>query len=132
MGKCGSTLSDLANNVYTVTASSMVNSKVRTLAGHGHGISSQPVFDYEYFLNNWGWWWGTPIYGEGGQRSNWDFDFQGRPDGERSFICGDPSVEQNEQPYVIGTAGAVCRVGGMLIPSTMFTMARPESPCPTC
>lgn len=37
------------------------------------------VFDYEYFLNNWGWWWGSTITGYGDQRSNWDFDFKDRP-----------------------------------------------------
>ena len=91
-----------ANNVYTITSSSMVNDKVRTLQATVTAFPVSTVFDYEYFLNNWGWWWGTPIYGEGGQRSNWDFDFQGGPTVNGLLYAGD-LVEQDEQKYIIGT-----------------------------
>ncbi|MFP4380592.1 MAG: hypothetical protein ACLFUS_08825 [Candidatus Sumerlaeia bacterium] len=37
------------------------------------------VFDYEYFLNNWGWWWGNGITGNGNQRTNGRFDFRYSP-----------------------------------------------------
>ena len=91
-----------ANNTYTVTASSMVNNKVRTLQASVTAFPVSTVFDYEYFLNNWGWWWGTPIYGQGGQRSNWYFDFQGGPT-VNGLLYANPSVEENEVPYIIGT-----------------------------
>ncbi|MCX7016512.1 MAG: hypothetical protein NTW86_28805, partial [Candidatus Sumerlaeota bacterium] len=32
-----------------------------------------------YFLNNWGWWWGSSIAGNGDNRSNGDFDYRGGP-----------------------------------------------------
>ena len=91
-----------ANNTYTVTASSMVNGKVRTLQASVTAFPVSTVFDYEYFLNNWGWWWGTPIYGEGGQRSNWDFDFRGGPTVDGLLYSGN-LVEEDEVPYIIGT-----------------------------
>ena len=91
-----------ANNTYTITASSRVNDKVRTLQASITAFPVSQVFDYEYFLNNWGWWWGTPIYGQGGQRSNWYFDFQGGPT-VNGLLYANPSVEENEVPYIIGT-----------------------------
>ncbi len=93
---------NLASDNYIITASSKVNDKVRTLQATITAFPVSTVFDYEYFLNNWGWWWGTPIYGEGGQRSNWYFDFQGGPT-VNGMLYANPSVEQNEAPYIIGT-----------------------------
>lgn len=42
------------------------------------------VFDYVYFLNNWGWFFGSGITSNGDIRSNGDFDFRNNP-----FVFGD-------------------------------------------
>jgi hypothetical protein len=93
---------NMASDNYVITASSRVNNKVRTLQATITAFPVSTVFDYEYFLNNWGWWWGTPIYGQGGQRSNWYFDFQGGPT-VNGLLYANPSVEENEVPYIVGT-----------------------------
>ena len=100
------------NNNYTITASSRVNGKVRTLQASVTAFPVSQVFDYEYFLNNWGWWWGTPIYGQGGQRSNWDFDFQGSPTVNGQLYAAD-LVEHNEVKYTIGTPAPFAGVAGV-------------------
>ena len=65
--------------VYTVKASAKVGGKIRTLLATVKKNPPSNVFDYEYFLNNWGWWWGSSITGAGDNRSNWDFDFRYSP-----------------------------------------------------
>jgi hypothetical protein len=88
---------NLAANVCLVTASACVNGKVRTLQAQ---ITIRPVsqvFDYEYFLNNWGWWWGSTITGNGAQRANWDFDFRDGPTVNGSIYAAD-QVDENEIP----------------------------------
>jgi len=44
-------------------------------------ISGSPskVFDYAYFINNWGWWHGSVIYCYGNARSNGSFDLASGP-----------------------------------------------------
>lgn len=64
---------------YQVTVSATVKGKTRSLRALVRKNPPSQVFDYEYFLNNWGWWWGGSITGDGDQRSNWDFDFRGGP-----------------------------------------------------
>ena len=66
-------------SVYTVTAEAQFRAKVSKVQAVVTYHPASPVFDYEYFLNNWGWWWGSGIIGNGGQRSNWNFDFQWDP-----------------------------------------------------
>ena len=86
------------SNVYVITASARVNNKIRTLQAQ---ITLRPVsqvFDYEYFLNNWGWWWGSTITGNGAQRANWDFDFRDGPTVNGSIYAAD-QVEENEIPW---------------------------------
>jgi hypothetical protein len=104
--------SSLSANACVITASACVNNKVRTLQAQ---ITLRPVsqvFDYEYFLNNWGWWWGSTITGNGAQRANWDFDFRDGPTVNGSIYAAD-QVDDNEIPiqnYATapfgGTAGA--------------------------
>jgi hypothetical protein len=84
-------------NTYLITASAKVNYKVRTVQAQ---ITLRPVsqvFDYEYFLNNWGWWWGSTITGNGAQRANWDFDFRDGPTVNGSIYAAD-QVDENEVP----------------------------------
>ncbi len=85
------------SNVYVITASARVNAAIRTIQAQ---ITLRPVsqvFDYEYFLNNWGWWWGSTITGNGAQRANWDFDFRGGPT-VNGFIYAADQVDDNEVP----------------------------------
>lgn len=66
-------------DLYLVTASAKVRDRVRTLQSTVRKNPPSTVFDYEYFLNNWGWWWGSTITGYGDNRANWDFDFRYTP-----------------------------------------------------
>lgn len=89
-----------ANN-YIVTASAMVNSKVRTVQATVTAYPASTVFDKEYFINNWGWWWGGTITGNGDQASNWDFDFRGNPVVNGNVYAAN-QVTSSGVPYVIG------------------------------
>ncbi len=66
-------------SAYFVTAEAQCNAKVSKVQALVTYHPASPVFDYEYFLNNWGWWWGGTITGDGAERSNWNFDFRGGP-----------------------------------------------------
>ncbi len=66
-------------NLYLVTTSAQVGTRTRTLQATVRKWPPSQVFDYEYFLNNWGWWWGATITGNGDNRANWDFDFRYSP-----------------------------------------------------
>ncbi|HEY3855470.1 MAG TPA: hypothetical protein VGO67_13850 [Verrucomicrobiae bacterium] len=89
--------SSVLSNVYIITASAGVNDKVRTIQTQITLRPASLVFDYEYFLNNWGWWWGSTITGNGAQRANWDFDFRDGPTVNGSIYAAD-QVDENEQP----------------------------------
>ena len=82
---------------FLITSSVRVNSKVRTLQANVTLRPVSQVFDYEYFLNNWGWWWGSTITGNGAQRSNWDFDFRYSPTVNGAVYAAD-QVDANEIP----------------------------------
>jgi hypothetical protein len=76
-----------ALNTYLVTASAQVGHKVRTLQATVKKNPPSQIFDYEYFLNNWGWWWGAPITGYGDNRANWDFDLRNSPTVNGSLVA---------------------------------------------
>jgi hypothetical protein len=86
-----------AKNVVLITSSARVNNKVRTVQSLVTIRPVSQVFDYEYFLNNWGWWWGSSITGNGGQRSNWDFDFKYNPVVNGAIYAGN-EVDDNGTP----------------------------------
>ena len=44
-----------------------------------YSMSPSKVFDYSYFVNNYGWFWGGGISSQGDIRSNGDFSFSGNP-----------------------------------------------------
>ncbi len=103
--------SSSASNLCVITASACVNYKVRTLQAQVAVRPVSQVFDYEYFLNNWGWWWGGTITGNGAQRANWDFDFRDNPTVNGSIYAED-QVNENFLPIqdypaapFAGTAG---------------------------
>ncbi|GAB4323723.1 MAG: hypothetical protein Kow0059_19090 [Candidatus Sumerlaeia bacterium] len=85
------------NNYYVVTASAQVGDKVRTLTCDIRKNPPSLVFDYEYFLNNWGWWWGAGITGFGDNRANWDFDFRYNPI-VNGNIFANGNIESNMVP----------------------------------
>ena len=84
-------------NVVVITASARVNAAIRTIQAQITLRPASQVFDYEYFLNNWGWWWGSTITGNGGQRANWDFDFRDGPTVNGCIYAAD-QVDENEVP----------------------------------
>lgn len=80
------TLSVVVNNVnpnvknnYRILGTAKVDGVTQQVSAMVRKNPPSKVFDYEYFLNNWGWWWGSGISGNGDQRSNGRFDLRGRP-----------------------------------------------------
>jgi type II secretory pathway pseudopilin PulG len=64
---------------YQILATAQVGEVEQTVSARVRKNPPSKVFDYEYFLNNWGWWWGDPITGNGNQRTNGRFDFRYSP-----------------------------------------------------
>lgn len=100
------------SNVFLITSSARVNDKIRTVQTKVTIRPVSQVFDYEYFLNNWGWWWGNTITGNGDQRSNWDFDFKYNPTVNGAIYAagevdnnGTPIQDSSTSPFG-GLAGA--------------------------
>ncbi len=100
-------------NTFLVIASARVNDKVRTLQAVVTARPASQIFDNEYFLNNWGWWWGSTIVGNGANRANWDFDFRGGPVVNGQIMAsgtitsyGSPVNLFSDAPPFCGTAGA--------------------------
>jgi len=100
-------------NDYLVIASAKVGDKVRTVQASITRNPPSKTFDYEYFLNNWGWWWGSTIYGNGGNRANWDFDFRDNPTVNGEILAnghiaqnGTPVDNFTNSPPFVGLAGA--------------------------
>jgi hypothetical protein len=85
------------SDTYVVTASARVNDTVRTVQATVTKNPPSQIFDYEYFLNNWGWWWGSTITGNGGNRANWDFDFRYKPV-VNGLILANGLITQNGVP----------------------------------
>lgn len=94
-------ITDLGSDTFQVTSTSQfgqVNCTlnaiiVRNLAGS--------VFDYSYFVNNWGWWYGGGLTAYGDLRSNGRFDFRGNPTVEGRVYAGFDINDHGE-----GTRGA--------------------------
>lgn len=66
---------DSTGGVYNVTSASQFGNSTKTLNSIDIKNSQGKVFDYSYFINNWGWFYGGPIYSYGDVRSNGRFDF---------------------------------------------------------
>jgi hypothetical protein len=99
-------------NVYLVKASARVDNKVRTVQAVVIRQPASGTFDYDYFLNNWAWWWGSPIAGNGGNRANWDFDFRHDPTINGPVVSsggisenGVPVTQLTNNPPFTGMAG---------------------------
>lgn len=83
--------------MYEVYAGATVNGRTRRIYARVQWNPPSQVFDYEYFLNNWGWWWGSAITGNGDQRSNWDFDFKDSPH-VNGHIYANGAIASNKTP----------------------------------
>jgi len=84
-------------DLYQIRVSAKVAGKVRSIRSTTRKNPPSPIFDYEYFLNNWGWWWGSTITGHGDNRANWDFDFRFNPTVNGS-VMSNGQIESNLVP----------------------------------
>lgn len=73
------TVTDLGSDQYEVSASATVGSSTRVIHATVEKDPPAPVFDYAYFVNNWGWFYGGGITANGDVRSNGRFDFRYGP-----------------------------------------------------
>ncbi len=84
-------VSKLGNNQYQIVSTGYLNNgnskRIEVIINNGESVS--PVFDYSYFINNWGWYWGRNITSNGDVRSNGRFDFVGSPKVEGHIYAGD-------------------------------------------
>ncbi len=61
-------------------------------------MTTSPIFNYAYFINNFGWLWGEGITANGDVRSNGNFSFSGNP-----RINGDIYASENADLGTVGT-----------------------------
>lgn len=71
--------------------------KVTIRATYEMATSVSHVFDYSYFINNWGWFYGSSITSYGNVRSNGTFSFQSGP-----TIRSKPRFESSDGTDLIG------------------------------
>jgi len=78
------TSQDKGNYTYEVTSNAKVGNVTRKLKVNLRYNPPSKVFDYVYFINNWGWFYGSGITAKGDVCSAGRFDFKDRPtvDGE--------------------------------------------------
>jgi hypothetical protein len=101
----------LGNDVYEVNSSSQVGNSSASLNAALQKNLPSKVFDYGYFVNNWGWFYGHGITCNGDVRSNGRFDFRDNPKVEGDIyagfevydggqgIRGSGGEEENQHPY---------------------------------
>jgi hypothetical protein len=64
----------------TLVSTAVVSSVTKKItAVVSYSMSPSKVFNYSYFVNNYGWFYGGGITSQGDIRSNGDFEFQGNP-----------------------------------------------------
>lgn len=89
----------------TGTAAGGVTPAERTITRvvrYGHDQGS--IFDYTYFLNNFGWFYGSAITANGEIRANGDFEFQGTPTVNGDVYASvNPDVGDGAAGQVIGS-----------------------------
>ncbi|MFA5389242.1 MAG: pilus assembly PilX N-terminal domain-containing protein [Candidatus Omnitrophota bacterium] len=73
------TITPLPGNVYEIKSTSTVGNSTKTLSALIGKNQQARVFDYGYFINNWGWFYGSGITSNGDVRSNGRFDFRSNP-----------------------------------------------------
>ena len=82
------TVTDLGSNQYEVSSSATVESSTRVIHATVEKDPPAPVFDYAYFVNNWGWFYGGGITANGDVRSNGRFDFRYGPRVDGNIYAG--------------------------------------------
>jgi len=82
------TVESLGNNLYQITSTSTVGNSTKTLNSMIQKNPPSKVFDYGYFVNNWGWFYGRGITAKGDIRSNGRFDFRDSPMVEGNIYAG--------------------------------------------
>ena len=82
------TVASLGNNLYQITSTSTVGNSTKTLNSIIQKNSPSQVFNYGYFVNNWGWFYGRGITSRGDIRSNGRFDFRDNPMVEGNIYAG--------------------------------------------
>ncbi len=70
-------------------------------------LAPSRVFDYAYFINNWGWFYGDTIYCNGNARSNGQFDVAGY----KPTVTGQPIYDDVDWNGTAISAGIEC-LGG--------------------
>ncbi len=96
----------------------------RTTAVVRYSMSPSRVFDYSYFINNYGWFWGSSITSQGDVRSNADFSFKYNP-----RVNGDAYGSINPDLSAAGTiSGTNVNQSIAQYHSTADTTARPTNP----
>lgn len=60
------------------------------------------IFDYSYFINNWGWWFGDSIHCKGNARSNGSFSMSDDTKDYRPILQGRPRFENSIGIDLIG------------------------------
>ncbi|MFH1460020.1 MAG: hypothetical protein ABIG64_06575 [Candidatus Omnitrophota bacterium] len=87
----------------TIVATSTVNDVTKNVtAVIRYSMSPSRVFDYSYFVNNYGWFWGSGITSQGDIRSNGNFSFNSSP-----TVNGDAYASINPE---LGAAGTITGV----------------------
>lgn len=82
------TIASLGSSLYQVTSTVQVGNSTKTLNAIIQKDPPSKVFDYGYFINNWGWFYGSGITSRGDVRSNGRFDFRSRPRVEGDIYAG--------------------------------------------
>ncbi len=81
-------IQDLGNNLYQIASTSQVGNSAKTINSTVQKNPPSKVFDYGYFINNWGWFYGNGITANGDVRSNGRFDFRDNPRVEGHIYAG--------------------------------------------
>jgi len=82
------TIVGIGGNTYQVSSSSTIGNSTKTLNALIQKDPQSQVFDYGYFINNWGWFYGYGITSNGDVRSNGRFDFRDNPSVEGDIYAG--------------------------------------------
>ena len=94
--------SAIGGNMYQITATATVENSTRQITANLLYNPPSQVFDYSYFLNNWGWFYAPNITSNGDVRSNGRFDFRFNPTVEGDVYAGQ---EIGGSDLVRGSAG---------------------------
>jgi len=88
----------VAANVFQITSSATIGDATRTIVANIMYNPPSEVFDYCYFINNWGWFYGNTITANGDVRSNGWFDCANySPTIEGEIYAGEGIIATNVQ-----------------------------------